>query len=180
MRIQLIIVGLLATTSCSTKTDQRSPESNSRFNILYKKNALCNFSSSIKKDSFKIIVVGESFAKGDFGFQIKNDSGRLLFNETYPSISLLGYDFIKTDSTDTTDYMIRRIEGFFDQYHFIKPAISPDDKFNAKYSNKDIWNEIKSDKRAIGFRFLVGNRDGHQIVYSKRYGSAVLYFRCCE
>ena len=63
--------------------------------------------------------------------------------------------------------------------NFINPAIAADDKFEADYSDKEIWDDIKSDPTAIGFYYMLGEEDGRRIAFSKKTGKVLMYFNCC-
>ena len=75
--------------------------------------------------------------------------------------------------------MISRIEGFFNENNFLNPAIKKDEKFDPDYSDKETWDEIQSDKAAIGFSYLLGEEDGRKIAFSKKKRIVVMYFNCC-
>lgn len=179
MKIQLLIIGLLTVICCSTKKDKGTADSQLGQTTLYKNESVRYFSSSIKKDTFKITVTGQSIVTGQFRFQIINNAGQNLLDEVYPTSALIGYGFVKTDSTDTASYMTNVIDGYFGDNNFYKPAIANEDKYLKDYSEKGIWDEIKSDKDAIGFRYVIGKRDGRQIAFSKKQEKVVLYFECC-
>jgi hypothetical protein len=80
---------------------------------------------------------------------------------------------------DTEKYMRNRVKEFFDEKNFNYPAIKQDEVFDEDYSDMEIWNDIKSDRTAIGFYYLIGEEDGRTIAYSKKTKKVVMYFNCC-
>jgi hypothetical protein len=195
MKIQLLIIGLLTTLSCTTKTDShtvsqpdtltndindRQAEILTVDTVLYKSETVHYFSSPADKDTFKITVTGQSINGGQFRFQIVTKGGEILLDEKYETTMLLDYG-LKPNPTDkeTEKYIKTRIDKFFADDNFHQPAISKSDTFDKDYSDKEIWDDIISDQTSIGFYYLIGEEDGRQIAFSKRLGKVVLYYNCC-
>jgi hypothetical protein len=134
MKIQLLIIGLWTILGCSTKTDTQTDnqadtiKSDTQANdinagqtevrtidsVLYKSETLHYFSSTTDKDSFKIIVTGQSIKDGQFRFQITTEDGRVILDESYEARMLLDYG-LKANPTDneTEEYIKTRIDNFF-------------------------------------------------------------------
>ena len=139
-----------------------------------------NFSSVSEEDTFRIYVAGSSITKGEFHFQIITSKNKVIYDESLETTWLLDFDADgDTTENEKENYIRRRIEDFFDEDNFMKPAISASDSYEADYSDKLIWDEIKSDSTSIGFYYLVGKEDGRRIAYSKRSKNVVLYYNCC-
>ena len=143
MKIQLLIIGLLTTLSCTTKTDSRTvsqPDTltndiNGRQaeiltvdTILYKSETVRYFSSPGDKDTFKITVTGQSIKSGQFRFQIITKDGEIILDESYETTMLLDYG-LKPNPTDkeTEEYIKTRIDRFLTDDNFHQPAISKSD-----------------------------------------------------
>jgi hypothetical protein len=47
-------------------------------------------------------------------------------------------------------------------------SISSGGKYFEDYSEREIWDGIKSNKTAIGFHYTLGEGDGRSIAYSKK------------
>jgi hypothetical protein len=187
MKTQLLIIGLLTILSCSTKTDTQQNDTNvgqtdlkTINTVLYKSETLHYFSSTVDKDSFKIVVAGQSIKDGEFRFQIVTTDRQTILDESYPTTMLLGYG-IKDNPTDKEieDYIKTRIDNFFAEKNFHQPAISKDDTFDEDYGKKEIWDDIIADQTSIGFYYLIGEEDGRHIAFSKKLKKVVLYFNCC-
>ena len=146
MKTQLLIIGLLTAFGCSTRTDTQTSdikvgqnESKTVDTILYKSETLHHFSSTTDKDSFKIVVTGQSLKSGQFKFQIITQEGEIILDENYETTMLLDYG-LKPNSTDNEieEYLKKRIDNFFKEDNFHQPAISKTDTFDEEYSNKEI------------------------------------------
>lgn len=187
MKIQLLIIALLTTLSCTTKKDTQTKDINVGLTetetidtVLYKSETLHHFSSATDKDSFKIVVTGQSIKDGQFRFQITTKDGRIILDETYGTTMLLDYG-LKANPTDNEieEYIKTRIDKFFNEDNFHQPAIAVDDKFDEDYTKREVWDDIIADQTSIGFYYLIGEEDGRQIAFSKKLGEVVLYYNCC-
>lgn len=149
--------------------------------ILLEQRKFHFFSNTEKEDEFHIYLTGETIYKGTITFQITNHKEKLILKEKFSAQLLIGYEFIGDQKSlkDKEDFIIQRVMEFFKEENFIYPAISSKDIFDEDYSDKKIWEDIKSDKTAIGFNYLIGEEDGRRIAFSKKKGKVVMYFNCC-
>jgi len=187
MKIQLIILGLFTVLGCSTKQGTQTNDISARQDkvkvidtVLYRSEILHYFSSTTEKDSFKIVVIGQSLKDGQFRFQIITKDGQSILDEGYATTMLLDYG-LKDDPTDNeiVEYIKTRIDKFFTEDNFHQPAISKNDIFDEDYGEKEIWDDIIADQTSVGFYYLIGEEDGRHIVFSKKFGKVVLYYSCC-
>lgn len=149
--------------------------------ILIEQRAFHDFSQVGKKDEFYICIRGKSITEGKVIFKIISHDKTTILNEEFPSYLLMDYGFIGDleSEKDREKYMTNRIREFFNEKKFFYPAIKPEEHFDKDYSDKEIWDEIQSDKSAIGFSYHLGEGDGRKIAYSKKNKKAMMYFNCC-
>lgn len=187
MRIPSIIFAIFLILSCSRAKNSNgggakiSPKQKSDTSLVLLKNeVLHNFSSPSGKDTFRIQVTGPSITKGQVRFQIVTHDNKIIYDENFTTDWLLGYG-VEGDTTQSQkeNYITNRIDNFFTEKNFLKPAIHQTDRYDADYSDKTAWDDIKSDPTAIGFYYLIGKEDGRRIAYSKRLKKVLLYFNCC-
>lgn len=140
------------------------------------------FSTPGQKDLFQLEVKGSDLLHAEVFFTITSSGNRSIYNISFHSIDLINPDLpagIDAPKKDQIAFIENRIRTFFDETNFRIPAIAANQEFDEEYSDKQIWDEIKNDKTAIGFYYLLGEEDGRQIAYSKRQKKVVLYFNCC-
>lgn len=142
-----------------------------------------SFSDPAKKDAFFIGIKGKNLLDGKVVFTITSAEGKQLLKEEFDADYLLGYDFtgdIKSQK-DTDAFIKKRMQSFFSEDKFSTPAIENNVVFEDQsyYIDKETWEEIKSDKQAIGFYYLLGSEDGRHIAFSKKKGKVVMYYNCC-
>lgn len=80
---------------------------------------------------------------------------------------------------DREDYIKKRIIEFFNEKYFDFPAIKTTETFDKDYSDKENWEDIKSDVSAVGFSYLKVKKMVEKLLFSKKKGKVVLYFNCC-
>jgi hypothetical protein len=172
---------------CSTRHDTQTVDKKSekqitedKESILYKKEILHNFSSTVDKDTFKIYVTGQSIKDGQIKFQIIKKDGIIILDETFPTYQFLDYG-LKDNSTDKEkeEYIKGKLDKLFNEDNFHQPAIAANDTFDEDYTKKEIWDEIISDQTTIGFYYKIGEEDMRFIAYSKRQMKIVIYYNCC-
>ena len=148
--------------------------------VLIEKRVMHEFSEIDKKDEFYVCIKGESIVEGKVVFKIISHNGTEIFNEEFPSSLLLDYGFkFEGDPNsieDKENYIKDRIGNFFNENSFNNRPIEPDEDFDAEFSNKEIWDDIKSDSTAIGFTFFIGETGSRSIAFSKKTGKVVMYF----
>jgi len=145
-------------------------------NIVYHQ-----FSTTSSKDKFHIYLKGKSVLDGIIHFKIYSNYNEEIFIDIFPSIDLIGYGLLGESASkqDEENYIKKRITEFFIEDNFISPAISKYEEYDPDYSEREIWEDIKSDESAIGFYYLTGEEDGKIIAWSKSMKKVVLYFNCC-
>jgi hypothetical protein len=194
MRTTFKITILLIILGCSTKDkpileNTKSPgiqvldnkSKQNKVEILLLTNVITHhFSSSTSKDTFKIRLIGKTITESKFEFEIKTSHGLVIHFETYPSYYLVGYGLDpNANEIEQSEYIGGRISKFFDEENFRQPAISKDELFDEDYSNKEIWDDIKSDSTSVKFAYLIGEEGNGQIAYSKKLKKVVTIFSCC-
>lgn len=196
----LLIGGALFVASCTNSTREQAKKSagspdksqepaehdepQEQSHYLVENKVQHVFSDPSKKDEFRIGITGKNLMDGKVIFTITNSEGKVLLKEEFEADYLLGYDFEgNINSRKETDaFITKRIKAFFSEDHFSVPAISPDVVFEedqSYYIDKQTWQEIKSDKQAVGFYYLLGKEDGRHVAFSKKKGKVVMYYNCC-
>lgn len=150
---------------------------------LIENKVLHAFSDPSKKDEFRIVVTGKSLLKGKVIFTITSAEGKNLLKEEFDADYLLGYDFTGDihSQKETDAFITKRIKEFFSKEKFSVPAIEEEVVFEDQsyYIDKETWEEIKTNKNAIGFYYLLGKEDGRHITFSKKKGKVVMFYNCC-
>ncbi len=142
-----------------------------------------HFSDSTTEDIFKLVADGFDPLRSNITLTISNSKGELLYSESFKSDQLIDdkiFDMTQNPTEeDKKKYAVRKMKTFFESNSFSQPAIPDEDEFTDEYSDRAIWDDIKSDKSAVGFYYLLGAVNGKSIAYSKKQKKVVVYFTCC-
>nr|WP_294860714.1 hypothetical protein [uncultured Fluviicola sp.] len=166
-----------------TKKPNESSELNEKSDFLIENKVFHTFSDPSKKDEFRIVITGKNLLKGKVLFAITNSEGKNLWKEEFDANYLLGYDFTgNINSQKETDaFITKRIKEFFGKDRFSVPAIEDEITFEDQsyYIDKETWEEVKANTKAVGFYYLLGAEDGKHIAFSVKKDKVVMFYNCC-
>lgn len=141
------------------------------------------FSDPKSEDLFVLRSDGTYPENAMIHFTITAANGQTLYAEDFKASLLLNADELADVNnpgiTDEGNNISKNMQAFFSEANFSMPAIKDDTDFAPEYSDKAIWDEIKKDKTAVGFYFLLGTQTGRSIAWSKKQKKVVTYFSCC-
>lgn len=138
------------------------------------------FSDPVTKDVFRLTLTGRSLMKSQAIFEITNSRGASIYYKKFEGALLL--DMVENEDISLIqkeDYIRKRVRNFFDEKNFLKPAIKVKDKTDSDYSNMEIWNEIRDNRNAIGFSYLLSYENHRKIAWSNKLKKTVIYWNCC-
>ncbi|OWY19721.1 hypothetical protein C7N43_26080 [Sphingobacteriales bacterium UPWRP_1] len=141
------------------------------------------FSDPNREDLFILRSEGSYPGNAVIHFTITASNGQTLYAEDFKASVLLNADKLADVATpgitDEGNNIAQNMQTFFSEANFSVPAIADDADFVPEYSDKAIWDEIKKDKTAVGFYYLLGTQTGRSIAWSKKQKKVVTYFSCC-
>lgn len=182
-----------STTAVTTKVDTANTTVTNKVNVTPTKTTSAKvnhqvtksheFSKPGKKDLFSISLTGKTILDGDVVFKIVAYNNKTIYEDKFKANFLVGNGPPESYAKPMTvkqqeDYIIKRMNEFFAEKNFKKPAITMEtlDTYNI---SKAIWDDIKADKSSIGFIYTIGKENTKHIAYHKKSGKAVMYFNCC-
>lgn len=140
------------------------------------------FSSRVTKDVFKLTLTGKTLLESNATFDIINFKGVRIYHETFDGSLLLNeleVDAYNLNLKQQEDYIRKRVKEFFHEKNFLKPAIKLMDMTDNDYSDMDIWNGIRINRKAIGFSYLLSYENNRKIAWSENLKRTVVYWACC-
>jgi hypothetical protein len=181
----ILIISLAINLACiSNKLGENqdiNDENTVKSSVLHSVTKEFHFSSLESKDLFKIELMGEDILNSQVKFEILDSEMKLIYEVSFGALELLGYQ-IKSNANknEKEDFIISRLNHFFDQTNFIEPAIDTTEYDPEDYDLIDIsiWNQIKKDG-SIGFYYILGEEDMVWIVFLKTSKKIIKYKSCC-
>jgi hypothetical protein len=182
----LTIVMLISGTACKSNNDKNSVKT-VKFDKIVKDSIIHNvrkevyFSSSASKDVFSLELIGESVLNGKIKFQIFTSKSEQIYSVSFNSIDMLGYEIAPEATLEQKeDFILRRMDNFFEETNFVRPAIDQSEYDSEDYDEIDegLWNSIKNNN-SVGFYYLLGEGNMTWITYLKEKNEVVKYKSCC-
>ncbi|MFN3406026.1 MAG: hypothetical protein ACK40G_18165 [Cytophagaceae bacterium] len=143
------------------------------------------FSSRHEKDTFILILKGDSIYDGTVDFIIISYNGDSIFNQTYNAVDLIGYGLTEMKNPTVYDYeqyILMRMNSFFSEDRFLKPAIDSNINYDSELEyliSEDTWGRIKGDTSSIGFIYHIKEESFIKIVFDKSKREVIQYDSCC-
>ena len=180
MKNIIILFLYILLLSFSSKQTKHQEKTEIIEKILLENKVKKHFSNAKTKDNFRITITGTSILEGKMTFEIIDSKGKEILKEEYPSYYLIGFVLYDDEPKEKQElYIKKRVAEFFKNDNFFTPAIPTTEKYDEDYSDKKVWNTIKSDQTSVGFYYLIGEESGNRIAYSKNDNKVVIYFSCC-
>ena len=129
------------------------------------------FSSPSAPDVFTLALRGPNLLTGEATFTITAASGQVIFREvlTAPDLeAALVYEMKGPTATQSEReaYVRRRIDEFFVDKNFQRPALPKVATFQPGLADRAAWDDLHRRPDALGFHYLVGKEDRRVIAWS--------------
>ncbi|AIZ64568.1 hypothetical protein PK28_14410 [Hymenobacter sp. DG25B] len=136
---------------------------------------LHEFSQTGKPDKFALVLRGKTLLTGELTFTITSGTdNQVIFRETFPVSDLeaaMVYE-MKTPTATPAEreaYVRKRLQEFFADKNFVRPALSPQDTYQPGGAlDKAAWEDLRRQKDAVGFVYLLGKEDRRKIAWSPK------------
>lgn len=140
------------------------------------------FSSKQIKDQFRIELTGRDTLNGKVKFQILTQAGDSIYSTEFESSALIDHA-LPPNSTDTDKgkYIIKRMNEFFNEDNFVKPAIGSKEVYDKDYYgvvDEATWKELRRGE-VVGFYYLLWEGDQVWIAFFNRDKKVIKYKTCC-
>jgi len=136
------------------------------------------FSDAFKNDYFKLTINGSRLIDADAAFEILDPNGRRIYLEEFTADMLLEPEKEGEELTNQQkeDYIKKRVNDFFKEDNFYRPAIDLTEEFDIDY-NPDLkgWQLIRGDRTAIGFEYRIGISNTKRIAWVKNWKKMLIY-----
>lgn len=148
--------------------------------VLASSTARHEFSDAFKSDYFKLTLKGANLVEADATLEILDPNGKQIYTEDFTADMLL-----KPETGDSElgikekeAYIRKRVEEFFKEDNFYKPAIDIKDAFDMD-ANPDLkeWEVLRGDRTAIGFGYYFNFQSKRKIAWSKKWKKIVVYWQ---
>ncbi|MNK03321.1 hypothetical protein D3C87_211660 [compost metagenome] len=139
------------------------------------------FSDTVKLDTFKVALIGENTKNMQLLFTIKSADGKEIYRQEIKTDELLK-NYIATaemkKESDKMKFLKEEIAYFFDEKHFLEPAVTADEQPDKNVPDKAFYNELKQ-TGLNGFDYRLGKDSNVYIAWSTKEQKVKVYYKCC-
>lgn len=155
--------------------------SNNKTEATTAKTQLYTFSDSTKTDTFKIDLIGEKSDNMNLVFTITNYDGVEIYKEEVKATQLLKSYLASEDLTkegDKIKFLNEQINVFFDEEHFLEPAVTTEQEPDENTPDEAFYEELKRNQ-LNGFYYSLGKDKTVYIAWSPSEKKVKIYYQCC-
>lgn len=156
-------------------------QSNNKVEAITEKTKLYAFSDSIQTDTFKINLIGNKSDDMNVVFTIINFDGVQIYKEKVKATQLLKSYLASEDLKQESDkirFLNEQLTVFFDEEHFLEPAVTTDQEPDSNVPDKAFYEELKKN-RLNGFYYSLGKDKSIYIAWSAKEKKVKVYYQCC-
>lgn len=145
------------------------------------KTTLQPFTDTLKLDTFKVTLKGKSSAEIKLMFTITSYQGVKIYEKEISGNELLkGYlasiDLKKED--EKIKFLTQEVNGFFDEEHFLVPAVMPNENADKNTPDPAFYEELKQ-TQLNGFDYRLSKDKKIYIAWSAKEQKVKIYYKCC-
>ncbi len=164
----LALFALLVLASCSSKPENKSGS--------IEKITTTPFTDTVKLDTFKVSLQGTTSINNTILLKIISYQGKEIYQTSIKTKDLLkGNDNLKTEY-DRMKFLKNEVQYFFEEEHFLWPAVIPSEKPDKNVPDKSFYEELKQTK-LNGFNYRIGLESKIYIAWSVKEQKVKVYYK---
>lgn len=170
----LLVIGLFYACNLSNSDNTASAED-------LEKTSTFAFSDTSKLDTFKVAIIGENTKDMQLLFTIKSSEGKEIYRQEIKATELLKNYIATADmkkESDKIKFLKEEIAYFFEEHHFLEPAVTADEQPDKNVPDITFYNELKQ-SGLNGFDYRLGKDNNVYIAWSPKEQKVKVYYKCC-
>ncbi|WEK20955.1 MAG: hypothetical protein P0Y49_07365 [Candidatus Pedobacter colombiensis] len=140
------------------------------------------FSDSVKVDTFKVALTGETLKDMAIQFTITAHDGKLIYNKDFKAADLIDNYKSTVDlkkERSQMDFIMNEYKLFLDDENFLEPAVTENENPDQYTPDKTFYNELKQ-SALNGFKYRTGKETSVYIAWSEKEKKVKPYYNCCK
>jgi hypothetical protein len=170
--LSLLLFCAFSIAACNSK-------SNKSQNV--EKTKLQAFTDTVQLDTFKIALVGDEIKDMKLLFTITTKNGEQVYKKEILADELLK-SYLATADLKNEEKKIKflndEVNFFFEDEHFLIPAITQQEKPDNNTPDKAFYEELKA-SQLNGFSYRLGKDTNVYIAWSAKDKKVKIYYKCC-
>ncbi|RYG11877.1 MAG: hypothetical protein EOO07_19910 [Chitinophagaceae bacterium] len=139
------------------------------------------FSDTTKLDTFKVALIGKDSKDMQLQFTIKSFEGKEIYKQEIKASELLK-NYLATaemkKESDKIQFLKEEIAYFFDEKHFLEPAVTPEEQADKNVPDKAFYEELRK-SGLNGFDYRLSKDSNVYIAWSAKEKKVKVYYKCC-
>lgn len=134
------------------------------------------FTDTLKLDTFKVSWQGTTAKGSTLVFKIISYKGEEIYKTSIKADELLkANENLKTER-DKVKFLKNEVEYFFEEEHFLFPAVMPNEQPDKNVPDKAFYEELKQ-TQLNGFNYRLGREAKVYIAWSKKENKVKAYYQ---
>lgn len=145
------------------------------------KTATYAFSDTAKLDTFKVAITGKQLSEMKLVFTIHSFNGSEIYKQEVSANELLKSYLASAemkDDEDKVNFLKEEISYFFDEKHFLEPAVTENETPDKNVPDVAFYNELK-ESNLNGFEYRFSKDKSYYIAWSAMEQKVKVYYKCC-
>jgi hypothetical protein len=176
-RLTIYILSICGLFYACSPTDSKSVEQISDL----EKVTTYAFSDTLELDTFKVAIVGNSTKDMQMLFTIKSYRGEEIYRQEIKTAELLKNYLASAElkkEKDKIQFLKDELDYFFDERHFLEPAVTENEQADKNVPDKSFYEELKKTGHN-GFDYRLGKDKIVYIAWSTKEQKVKVYYQCC-
>lgn len=134
------------------------------------------FTDTIKLDTFKVALQGKTSKESALVFKIISHEGKEIYSANIKADELVKENTKLKTENDKMNFLKKEVQYFFEEEHFLWPAVMPTEKADSNVPDKDFYNELKQ-TQLNGFNYRLGKEAKVYIAWSIKENKVKVYYK---
>ncbi|MFN0289873.1 hypothetical protein [Pedobacter helvus] len=139
------------------------------------------FSDTVRLDTFRIALIGKNTDEMQMHFTITSYQGKEIYKQEIKASELLK-NYIATaelkKEADKLKFLKEEIAYFFDERHFLEPAVTENESPDKNVPDLAFYQELKK-SNLNGFEYRLAKDHNVYIAWSVKEQKVKIYYKCC-
>lgn len=134
------------------------------------------FTDTLKLDTFKVSWKGATAKGSEILFKIISYKGNEIYSISIPADELLKENEKLKTEADKLAFLKNEVTYFFEEEHFLWPAVMPNEKADKNVPDHAFYEELKQTK-LNGFNYRIGKEAKVYIAWSAKDNKVKIYYQ---
>ena len=134
------------------------------------------FTDTVKLDTFKVELQGGKSKTAKLIFKIISFKGEEIYQTSISADSLIKDNVKLKTEQDKMNFLQNEVKYFFEEEHFLWPAVMPEEQPDKNVPDKVFYQELK-DTQLNGFNYRTGLESKVYIAWSIKEQKVKIYYK---